>query len=330
MSDLPLTLGICDYDHVKDLKTGAVKPEGIDLTVIHTDKPEDVFGRIMRFREWDVSEMSFGRYVSLLSQGANDFTAIPVFPSRVARLSAFYVPSDTGIADASELAGKRIGVPEWAQTATIYARGWLAEEAGVDLAGVHWIQTGVENPGRPEPVELNLPAGIAIERVTDRSLWQMALAGELDAFIAAQMPEAMVAGDTRVRRLFPDHRAAEEAYHAKTGIFPIMHVMVIMNDVLAAHPWAAMNLYNALDRAKNNSIARLISGTRSYIPVPWGFVDALNAQKRFGPDFWPNGLEPNRPTLEAFLRFANAQGVTHRALKPEDLFFPSTLTFTKT
>ena len=330
MSDLNLTLGCVAYDHVRDLETGAVKPEGIALRVIHCDVPEDVFGRFMRTREWDISEMSFGRYVSLRSRGANAFTAIPVFPSRVGRISAFYVPADSPIKDASELAGKRVGTPEWAQTATIYARGWLAEEAGVDLKSVHWVQTGVDHPGRPEPVALDLPAGIEVERVTDRSIWQMVTEGDLDAFVAAQMPRAMVAGDARVRRLYPDHRSAEEAYHTKTGIFPIMHVIVIMNDVLEEYPWVAMNMFKAFEQAKNNSLARLTSPMFSYIPVPWGFVDAMRAQARFGPDIWPYGLEPNRPTLEGFLRFADAQGVTHKPLKPEDLFFPSTLTMTKT
>ena len=132
---------------------------------------------------------------------------------------------DAGIAAPADLAGKRIGVPEWAQTATIYVRGLLAHEYGVDLKSVHWHQAGVNEAGRVEKVKLDLPAGLRLTVVPDRSLSDMLLAGELDAALSARPPAPFTAGDSRIRRLIPDHRAAEQAYWKKTGIFPIMHIV---------------------------------------------------------------------------------------------------------
>ena len=319
MNPLPLTLAISDYDHVRDLVEGRVKPEGIALTLLSLPI-EEIFYRFVLHREWDVSEMAMGKYVSLRSQGDASLTALPVFPSRVFRHSSIYVRSDAALAGPADLRGRRVGVPEWAQTAAIYSRGFLQHQYGVPLAEVRWVQAGVNEPGRTEKVELRLPPGVTVERPQGKSLDGMLLAGELDAIMTAHPPASFEAGDPRVRRLIADFRPVEEAYWRETGIFPIMHCVALKSSVLEAHPWVAMNLLTAFEEAKRRSLRRTFEATASRFPIPWHFEHAREHASLFGGDYWPYGIERNRTTLEAFLRYAHEQGVCHRLLQPEELF----------
>jgi len=319
MASLPLSLAIGDYDHVRDLLDGTVTAGGVDLTVLRLPI-EEIFYRSTFNREFDVSEMSFAKIVSLASQDDRGFVPLPVFPSRAFRHSSIYVRADAGIHDPRELTGKRVGVPEWAQTAAVYSRGMLAHEYGVDLASVHWHQAGVNDAGRREKVKLALPRGLRLTVVADRSLSQMLLGGELDAVLSARPPAPFLAGDARIVRLFPDARGVEEAYFRKTGIFPIMHVVALRRSLHEQHPWLAMNLYKAFDEAKSRSVARASDITASFYPLPWTAQIAQASRELFGADIWPYGLEPNRVTLDAFLQYAFEQGVCHRRLAPEDLF----------
>ncbi len=322
MSPLPLTLAISDYDHVRDLVSGRVKAEGIDLTAL-TLSIEEIFHRFTVYREWDASEMAMGKYVSLRSQGDTSLTAIPVFPSRMFRHSSIYVRSDGPVRTPADLKGRRVGIPEWAQTAAIYSRGLLAHQYGLDLAEIAWVQAGVNEPGRTEKVALDLPPGVAVERPSGKSLNVMLLAGELDAVMTAHAPAAFAAGDPRVKRLFDDYMPVELAYWRETGIFPIMHCVAIQTSVLEAHPWIAMNLLTAFEAAKRRSVARAFEATASRFPVPWAHERAGLAAPLFGSDYWPYGIEPNRVTLEAFLGYAHEQGVCHRPMTPEEIFPPA-------
>ena len=319
MHPLPLTLAISDYDHVRDLVAGRVKPEGIALTSLSLPI-EEIFYRFTLHREWDVSEMAMGKYVSLRSQGDASLTALPVFPSRVFRHSSIYVRSDAALKSPADLRGRRVGVPEWAQTAAIYSRGFLQHQYGVPLAEIRWVQAGVNEPGRTEKVELRLPPGVAVERPQGKSLDGMLLAGELDAVMSAHPPASFETGDPRVERLIADFRPVEEAYWRETGIFPIMHCIAIKSSVLEAHPWVAMNLLTAFEEAKRRSLLRAFEATASRFPIPWHFEHARAHAALFGGDYWPYGIERNRTTLEAFLRYAHEQGVCHRLLRPEELF----------
>src|SRR5439155_16574641 len=186
---------------------------------------EEMFYRFLMHGEFDVSEASLAKIVALAAQDDRRFVPLPVFPSRVFRHSSIYIRSDGGIARPEDLAGKRVGVPEWAQTAAIYTRGLLAHDYGVDLASIHWHQAGVNDPGRIEKVKLSLPPGVRLTVVADRSLSEMLLASDLDAVLSARPPAPILAGDSRVRRLFADYRAVELTYARKTGLFPIMHVV---------------------------------------------------------------------------------------------------------
>jgi 4,5-dihydroxyphthalate decarboxylase len=186
---LHLTLAIADYDHVRDLVSGAVRVDGVALTAL-TMNVEEIFYRFIKNREWDVSEMSFGKFIGFAGQGNSPYVGIPVFPSRVFRHSAFYVRTDRGISKPKDLEGKRVAIPEWAQTAGIYARGYLSEAAGVNLTKIQWVQAGVNQPGREEKVEFKLPARMQYEQRKDKSITEMLSKGEVDATVSARTPNA--------------------------------------------------------------------------------------------------------------------------------------------
>ena len=321
MSPLPLTIAINDYDHVRDLLAGRVEAEGISLTALNFEV-EEIFFRFVRFREWDISEMSMGKYVSLRAGGDDSIIAIPVFPSRLFRHSGIYVRSDSAIRAPGDLKGKRIGVPEWSQTAVVYMVGLLRREYGVALEDVDWVQAGVNEPGRPEKAALRLPGGMRLTRVTDKTLTSMLKAGELDAVMSAHPPESYETGEPWIRRLFEDHAPVELDYYRKTGIFPIMHTVAIRREVYDLHRWIAMNLLEAFEAAKRRSLARLREYNTARIPLPWLPTRAKEIAAIFGEDFWPYGVEPNRRTVDAFLGFAHEQGVFQRLLKVEELFAP--------
>jgi len=321
---VPLTLAVHDYDHVRDLASGAVPVEGVALTTVH-HPVEEIFFRFTRFREWDVSELSLAKYCSLRAAGDESLVAIPVFTSRAFRHSAIFIRDDGPLDDPRALRGARIGVPEWTQTATVYARGVLAHEYGVALDGVSWVQAGTNEPGRREGVAITLPDGIRLAPRPDATLTGLLLAGEIDALIAAHPPAGFETPGGRIVRLFSDYRAVEEDHYRRTGVFPIMHVVALRADVHERNPWIAANLVTAFTEAKRRSVERALDANAPRFPVPWGPANARAAVSLIGPDFWPYGLEPNRPTLESFLAHAHEQGVCAAPLAPEELFAPQTL-----
>lgn len=312
-------MAINDYDHLRDLTAGVVKADGIILTPL-TLPVEEIFSRFIYHLEWDVSEMSFAKYVSLTATGDAPMVAIPVFPSRVFRHSAFYIRQDSEISNPQQLEGKTIGIPEWAQTAGVYVRGMLADYYDIDLHSINWVQAGVNQAGRKEKVKLTLPDGIRYSSRQDASLNEMLLSGEIDVAISARPPLALAEADSPLKRLFSDARGAERKYYLETGIFPIMHVIAIRRDVFEVNKWIAMNLFKAFDEAKNRSVDRLADITASCIPVPWVATLVEEAAGDFGEDLWPYGIQDNLPTLEAFCRYAYEQGVASRHLKVEELF----------
>jgi 4,5-dihydroxyphthalate decarboxylase len=321
VAKVQLSLAIGAYDHVRDLLDGTVEVAGVELTVLRLPV-EEIFYRFLMHGEFDVSEASLAKIVAFAAQDDRRFVPLPVFPSRVFRHSSIYVRSDGGIERPEDLAGKRIGVPEWAQTAAVYTRGLLAHDYGVDLASIHWHQGGVNEPGRVEKVALDLPPGVRLNVIADRSLSEMLLAGELDAVLSARPPAPILAGDARVRRLFADYRAAELAYARKTGIFPIMHVVAMRREVYERDPWLAMNLFKAFDEARSRSLQRAAEMAMSFFPLPWIADELRLARKLFGGDPFAYGIAPNRATLELFLRYAFEQGVCRRPLEVDALFPP--------
>ena len=319
MTKRRLTLAISEYEHVRDLTEGRIQPEGIDLTCLQFEV-EQIFFRFTKYREWDVSELSMGKYVALMAEDNPDLTAIPVFPSRVFRQSSIYVVKDSPMKTAEDLRGKRIGVPEWAQTAAIYTRGWLTHQIGIPLQDIDWVQAGVNQAGRREKVELHLPDGVRYTAVPERSLTEMLLAGDIDAIMTAHSPAPFEEGKPDIVQLFPNYREIEEAYYRETGINPIMHVMAVRRAVLEEDPWIAANLMSAFEQAKQNSYRRARQFTASRLPLPWSADLMQKAWDQFGGDPFPYGIEANRPTLEAYLQYAHEQGVSRRLVSVEELF----------
>lgn len=319
MANLDLTIACSDYDQVRDFATGKVRAEGIDARFIDVGV-EEMFYRFLKFREFDVSEMSLCKYASMVAANDHSIVALPVFPSRQFRLSSFYVRADSPLTRFQDLEGKKIGVPEWAQTATVYARGYLQHEVGVALQSIKWIQAGVDEPGREEKVALNLPDGIEITPVTDRSLRQLLLDESIDAIITANPPRLPREQAGAIRRLVPDFQPLEEAYFKNTSILPIMHTIVVRADLAERYPWILQNLFKAFDEAKERSVARISSTFATRVPVLWLGLHLERTRALFEGDYWPYGVDSNRKTLDAFLQFAFEQGICERHLAPEDLF----------
>lgn len=321
MSNIHLTMATYDYEHVRDLASGVVRPQGIDLTAM-TFQVEEIFYRFANALEWDISELSFAKYCSIMSQDDPPITGIPVFISRVFRHSAFYIRRGGRIRKADDLAGGRVGIPEWSQTATVYARGWLTHQVGIPLTEIEWVQAGVNEPGRLEMAQLALPEGVRYTQVPDRSLTEMLLAGDIDAMISANAPQAFRDGHPDMARLMPNYREVEEAYFRDTGIYPIMHTVAIKRSVFEEHPWVARNMLTAFEESKQRCVSRLANVTASQIPVPWIYdtYERMRDEIFAGGDYWPYGIEPNRVTIDAFLQYCHEQGVCHRRLTPEELY----------
>ena len=324
MSRLKINFAASEYDHFRDLADGTVDISGIDFNWLRMPV-EEAFTRFVNFLEWELSEMSMGKYVSFVSTGNTSVLALPVFPSRSFRQSSIFVRRDGRVKRAEDLRGKKIGIPEWAQTAAIYTRGWLVHQLGIPLQEIDWVQAGINQAGREEKVELKLPAGVRYTPVKAKSLSEMLLSGELDAVACARPPQPFVDGNPAIVRLFPDYRAVEEKFYRETGIFPIMHVIAMRRDVYEANKWIAVNLYNAFVEAKRRAVERALDFTATSYPFAWCSHAAAEARQIFGEDFFPYGLEANRKTLDAFLQYAFEHGVCHRRVTPDELF-PKELT----
>lgn len=319
MKKLNLTVATDDYDHFRDFRLGLVKAEGIETTWLTMDIHE-VFARFAANREWDVSELSFAKFVAQATEDDPDIVGLPVFASRMFRMSSFYINKKSGIKTAADLRGKKIGLPEWAQTAAVYTRGWLQHEVGVPLTEIDWYQAGTEQAGRTEKVELNLPKGLRLTRMPDKTLSAMIASGELDAVMIARPPSCFVKKHPDVVRLFPDFQAEEMRQFERTKVYPIMHIIALKRSVLKEHPWVARNLFNAFEESKNRSVQRLTDMAVSRYPIPWLADTVEKLQAKYGKDLYPYGIEENRPTLETFLQYAYEQGIARRHTKPEEIF----------
>lgn len=330
VSAVRITVACWDYDRVRPLIDGRVRIEGCDPNFLVLT-PEECFHRAYLHREFDVSEIGFSPHLISLSRGTNEYEAIPVFLSRMFRHSAIYIRSDRGIRSPADLKGRRIGVPEYQMSAALWARGMMHDEHHVGYDQVTWVQGGLEQPGRKDKFELNLPPGFPLEPAPPgRSLSEMLATGDLDAVFSARAPSCYLDSHPGVARLFEDFRKAEREYFRRTRIFPIMHALGIRNDVAAEHPWMAASLYKAFVAAKRISEQDLREVVALKIGLPWIVQEVAETRALMGDDFWPYGIEPNLATLEALARYSFEQGLSVRRLAVEDMFAPSTLSEPKT
>jgi 4,5-dihydroxyphthalate decarboxylase len=319
---LRLSLACWDYDRTRALADGRVRPDGIDL--VYLNQPvEETFFRMMRFGEFDCSEMSLSSYVASLGREPQPFIAIPAFPSRFFRHSCIFVSARSGIRRPEDLKGKRIGVPEYQMTAPVWIRGILSDDYGVKVTDVQHFSGGEEEPGRDEKQKLDLPSSIRLQPIPhDKTLSAMLAAGELDALVTARAPSTF---PKAVNRLFPDYVQQEKAYYKRTKIFPIMHTVVIRRDVYAKNPWIAQALYKAFAASKKIAYDMYAQTAAMTTMLPWTVPQVEEAKAEMGEDWWPYGLAPNRHVLETFLRYHHEQGLSKRLYKPEELFARETL-----
>lgn len=306
-------------DRVQDLYYGRLRPDGIDLHFISL-LPFEAFHRLIA-GEFDAGEMSLSTFIVKVSRGEHDLVAIPVFPSRAFRHNAIYITEASGIGLPEDLAGRRVGVPEYHMTAALWVRGMLEHEHGVRPSDIEWVTGGLRDAGRRPLVTVDVP-GVRITHETDRSLDELLRAGDLDAVVAPQAPPSFTGGDG-VRRLFEDYPRAEAEYFAKTGLFPIMHTLVVRRALYDAHPWAAVSLFDAFDQARAAAMERLHRREPPTVSLPWVQHSLDQTIATMGPDFWPYGIEPNRAVLAAACQFAAEQGLTDRVVDVDELFAPN-------
>jgi len=324
MSGLRLSFACALYDRMLPLYTGEVQAEGIDLDYVAIESPRDIFDRMAGGLEFDVAEMSSSEFISRKSAGECPFVAIPVFPSRVFRHGFIAINRGSGIRTPRDLEGKRIGVPLYTMTAAIWIRGHLQHEYGVDLSTIHWVQGSINSPGaHGNPSVLPPVKSVPIE-INDggKSLSQLLDDGAIDATIGTSLPLA-IRHNPEIRRLFPDFREIEKKFYARTGIFPIMHLVAIRRDVYEKHPIIATSLYKAFCESKDRALAKMrYTGALRYM-LPWMTADLDEIDEVFGGDPWPYGVAANTPTLEALVTYMVEQSVIAAPMRLDDLFVPT-------
>ncbi|HEX7052922.1 MAG TPA: ABC transporter substrate-binding protein [Burkholderiales bacterium] len=305
-----LTLACGRYDRTQALIDGRVRIEGVDELVYLALRPGETFWRMLNHEEFDASEMSLSSYTILRSEGDTRFVALPVFPSRVFRQNALYVRADSPLADPRELKGRRIGVGDYQMTAAVWTRGFLQHEYGVRPEELHWVV------GRPIRA-IRQPAGVKMEVLSGgQDLEAMLERGEIDALMSVMIPRSL---GTATRRLIPDFRRVEHEYFRKTGIFPIMHTLVLRRAVYEAHPWLAVSLYRAFLRARDAALAHLYDTDALTVSSPW-IIDEIERGRELG---WDYSIEGSRPTLEALMQYLDEQQLTRRRMRVEELFAPN-------
>lgn len=323
MSRLRLSIACWDYDRVATLISGEVVPAGIDPTWI-TLPPGDTFWRQTQRMEFDVSEMSLSGLIMRIAKGDDRLVAIPVFPSRVFRHAHLFIRTGSGVARVQDLAGHRMAVPEYHMTAALFGRGLLSDEFGLKASDVEWVQAGQYTPGRREREELDLSPSIRLVRDSTQTIEGMLADGLVDGAVTPYTPRGLSGETPTVRRVYADPATASMEYFARTGIFPIMHVIAIRRSLLEREPWIAENLMVAFEEAKAACYRRLEGlGGHSLVSLPL-FIERLDEVRQvFGEDFWPYGIEPNLPTLNAATRYSYEQGLAKRVVEPSELFAPS-------
>ena len=329
MVEIPVTIACGNYDRTEAIRDGRVKVEGCAVTYLPL-YPEEIFHRVFKFQEFDISEMSFSSYVRTVAVGTSAYTAVPAFVSRIFRHSGIYIRKGAGIEKPEDLRGKRIGVPEYQITAVVWMRGMMQHQYGVPPSEISWRSGGQEQAGRHERTPLKPIPGLDLKPIPeDRTLVGMLRDGELDALFTARAPSSFLNREPHIARLFPNTRAAEQAYYKKTKLFPIMHLIGIRKLLTEKYPWLATSVYKAFCEAKALAMINLRDVNALMVTLPWLEAETHETAAIMGEDFWKYGIAENLPEIEALTKYIHEQGLADRRVKVEELFHPSVFDISK-
>jgi len=323
MTKLNLSLAVGPYDRTRALIDGSVQIDGVNAVGM-TLSPEEIFFRAFRHAEFDICELSLSSFTLKTAQGSCPYVGVPAFVSRAFRHTSIWVRTDR-VKQPSDLKGRRVGVPEYQLTANVWARAILEDDHGVKPADIHWVRAGIEDADRPEKISIKLPAGVKLEDgPAGKSISRLLAEGAIDGFIAPR-PPALPKNTPNVGWLFADPVVAAKDYYTRTGIFPIMHLVGVRRTLAEQHPWLPGAVLKAFEQSKKAALDLLSDTSATKVTLPFVEERLMEARVLMGEDFWSYGVEPNRKTLETFLRHHHAQGLSPRQLAPEELFHPGTL-----
>ncbi len=325
MSKLTLSIAMGDYDRTRPIHDGRVGIDGVDPVTMLLS-PEEMFFRVFRHEAFDVSEMSLSSYCVKTARGESPYIALPVFLSRAFRHTSIYIRTDRGIERPEDLRGRRIGIAEYQLSANVWARGILEDDYGISPSDVIWVRGGMDTPGRPEKIALELPDDVTVEPAPEgETLNAMLAEGAIDAFIGPRWPRCFAEGHPNVGRLFADSVAAAEAHYQRTRIFPIMHLLGVRKTLAQAHPWLPGALLKAFTAAKRMAQEALDDTSATKVTMPFVEDTLTRARSLMGSELWPYGLADNAHVLETFLDYHHRQGLSPRRLRVEELFHPASL-----
>lgn len=313
MKRISLTMACGDYESVRALREGTVRPDGIELTILTQMDSATRHWRFLRQGEFDMAEVSASSYLAAADRGW-PFKAIPVFLHRRFRHGFVFVNTTKGIRKPTDLIGRRVGTKTFLTTATLWLRGILEHEYGVPHKSVEWFAE------LDEDVDFTPAPDLQLHRLAPhQSIEDMLAEGELDALLSADLIKPLLNKDPRVARLFADHKAEEIAYYRKTGIFPIMHVFGIRAEIVEKYPWVPVNMFQALNDSKAIAMQRMINPR--IVPLAW-YREAWEEQEAIlGTDPWEYGdTTANRKNIETLAFYSHEQGLISRPLRFEELF----------
>jgi len=317
--DLRLQFACGQYDRTIPFRTGDVKPNGIVLDYT-PQAPELTFLQQLRDMRYDVSEMSMSAYTQMRVAGRDDFIALPVFPSRVFRHSALYVRADSAIERPEQLRGKRVGIGYYQMSGAVWARGFMLDDYGVKPSELTWV-SGMEEKATAGADQVNqLHDMVEGTRRGKPKLEVMLEAGTIDALISVQTPRAMQRGEGTVRYLFRNCREVEEDYFRRTGIFPMMHTIVLKRQVCDQHPWIAQNLFDAFLEAKRLAMEQIYETNALTVVLPFLIHELDRTRALMGNDYWPFGIEANKTAITTFTRHLKDQDIIKRQPEISELF----------
>lgn len=324
MAKLQLTFACGLYDRMQPLYTGEVQPDGIDLNFIAIDQPRPIFDRMSAGQEFDVAEYSSSEFVQRFANKQCPFVALPVFPSRAFRHGFIAIHKKAGIAKPKDLEGKRVGVPLFTMTAAIYINGILQNEYGVDLRKIHWVQGAMNTGGaHGSPTVLPLLKPFPIEQNhSNKSMSDLLEERVVDATLGTSLPKAILTNPD-IARLFPNYTEIEKEFYKRTRIYPIMHLVAIRKDVYEKHPFIATSLYDSFVKSKQIALEKMFNLRALRYMTPFLMRDIDEIHDVFNGDPWPYGVEPNRPTLEAFMKYLTDQTLIAAPVLIDDLFVPT-------